>query len=126
TTACAFLFGLVSTWSFTSTEILPALQGGSTRSSSGPRARLARRTLVTVEVALSLVLLITAGLLVTSFVKLQRVNAGFDPNNAVTADVTLPVGTFNPRADGPKWMRFFEEYLNRLVAVPGIEAAGAV
>jgi putative ABC transport system permease protein len=126
TTACAFLFGMVSTWSFTSTEILSALQGSSTRSSSGPRARLGRRMLVTVEVALSLVLLITAGLLVTSFVKLQRVNAGFDPNNAVTADVTLPVEAFNPRTDGPKWMRFFDEYLNRVAAVPGIEAAGAV
>jgi predicted permease len=124
---CACLFGLVSTWAFSSTQLLGALQGSSARTSSGPRARLGRRALVTVEVALSLVLLITAGLLVASFEKLQRIDAGFDPHHAVTADITLPIGeTFNPRTDGPGWMRFFEQYLTRVAAVPGIEAAGAV
>jgi putative ABC transport system permease protein len=127
TLACAFLFGVVSALSYAPARMLAALHDGNARSSSGPRARLGRRTLVTVEVALSLVLLITAGLLVSSFVKLQRVDAGFDRRDAVTADVTLPLGEqFNPRADGPAWARFFEQLMNRLSVVPGIDAVGGV
>jgi putative ABC transport system permease protein len=78
-------------------------------------------------VSLSLVLLITAGLLGSSFLRLYRIDPGFEPRNAMSAQVSLPVGDrFDPARDGPSWTRFFDELTSRLESVPGVEAAGAV
>jgi predicted permease len=121
------VFGLVSALAATRTDVLATLGGAGVRTSRGPRARLGRRALVTLQVALSLVLLIAAGLLGGSFVRLYAVDAGFEPRGAMTAHVSLPVGDrFDPARDGPGWTRFFEALTQRLAAVPGVEAAGAV
>jgi putative ABC transport system permease protein len=125
--ACGIIFGLVSALTFSRTNVLATLQGTGVRTSRGPRARLGRRALVTLQVALSLVLLITAGLLAGSFVRLYRVDSGFDPRGAMTADVSLPIGgRFDPARDGPGWARFFETLMGRLTQVPGVDAAGAI
>ena len=125
--ACGIVFGLVSSLTFSRTNVLATLQGTGLRTSRGPRARLGRRALVTLQVALSLVLLITAGLLAGSFAKLYRVDSGFDPRDAMTADVSLPVGDrFDPARDGPGWTRFFDTLIGRLAVVPGVTAVGAV
>jgi putative ABC transport system permease protein len=119
-------FGVLSAFANGATNLSTVLHGTTTRSSSGRRARLGRRTLVTVEVALSLVLTIVAGLLVSSFMKLERVTSGFDPREAVTASITLPVGdSFNPARDGAGWSRFFNALLTSLAAAPGVRAVGA-
>jgi predicted permease len=104
-----------------------ALHAEGARSTGGAGRRLGRRALVAAEVSLSLVLLIGAAQLVDSFIRLQRVDPGFDPRHAVVADVQLPLARrFDPASDGPGWRRFFEQLMARLGTVPGLEAVGAV
>jgi predicted permease len=86
-----------------------------------------RRALVVAEVSLSLMLLIGAGLLTVSFVRLEHVTPGFDPTHVLTANVVLPIpGAFDPARDGPGWSRFFAQLQDRLSQLPGVTAAGAI
>ena len=86
-----------------------------------------RRVLVMTEVALSLILLIGAALLTRSFISLQQVRPGFDPSNALTARVTIPlVGRPQPLVDGARWSATFDHIIARLASAPGIVAAGGV
>src|SRR5262249_31661785 len=79
------------------------------------------------QIALSIVLLVGAGLLSVSFVRLQRVSPGFTADHALTARVLLPVGTsFDFKRDGPGWAATFERITTRLAALPNVVALGAV
>jgi predicted permease len=108
--------------------LLPALQAArvnvnetlkeASRGSTGGGQRL-RATLLVVEVALSLVLLIAAGLLLTSFARLQRVEPGFNPDNVFTAQVVLPP----QRYDREKLVTFYEQFYQRLSTLPGSTSA---
>src|SRR5207247_1117747 len=81
----------------------------------------AKRVLVMTEVALSLVLLIGAALLTRSFISLQQVRPGFDPANALTTRVTIPVvGRPQPLVDGARWSATFDQVMARLASAPGI------
>ncbi|MDQ6829787.1 MAG: FtsX-like permease family protein, partial [Gemmatimonadota bacterium] len=120
------VFGLVTALHARRASVAETLHGG-TRSTAGASRAAGRRLLVAVEIALSVMLLVGAGLMASSFVRLERVNPGFDPSHSVAADVLLPVGPrFNPVRDGPAWSRFFAELTGRLVTTPGVEAVGAV
>ena len=82
-----------------------------------------RRLLIVCEVALSLMLLMGAGVMVQSLLALRHGDAGFDPNNVLTLDVTL-VG---PRYPTPaQRSSFFDAALQRIRALPGVEAAGTI
>jgi predicted permease len=97
------------------------------RTTAGRRQRLGRRLLVAAEVALSLVLLVGAGLLTRSFVRLQGIKPGFDERGVMTAGLLAPVGAgFNPQRDGDKWAALFTQYAARLAAQPGIAAVGGI
>jgi predicted permease len=108
--------------------MLPALQASgvnvletlkdASRGSAGAGHRL-RATLLVAEVSLSLVLLIAAGLLLTSFARLQRVEPGFQPDGIFTAQLVLPP----QRYDGERLVGFYESLYQRLSALPGITAA---
>ena len=91
----------------------------------GPGATAAprrlRRLLVAAEVALALVLLVGAGLLLQSFVRLVTVDLGFAPDNTVALQVFL-----DERIDAGARVRFIRETLDRIRALPGVDAAGAV
>jgi len=93
-------------------------RGGSDR--SGARVR---STLVVVEVALSLVLLIGAGLLIRSLWTVYSVDPGFDLHGVLTAWVSLPERRYPERE---QQVRFFDEVINRVRAVPGVESAAVV
>src|SRR5437667_5731126 len=85
-----------------------------------------RRVLVMTEVVLALVLLIGAALLTRSFIGLQQVRPGFDPSNALTARVTIPLaGRPQPLVDGARWSATFDQIIARLASAPGIVAACA-
>ncbi len=79
--------------------------------------------LVVVEVALALALLLGAGLLLNSFVRLQRVDPGFDSRNALTMQLSLP----QPRySTGAQMESFHRQTLERIETLPGVEAAGLI
>lgn len=121
-----FLFGLFPALQASRPDILAGLKDGSKGSGSGVRQVRFRNALVVAEFALSLVLLIGAGLLLRSFFQLLNVNPGFDPHNALVARIWLPVPN-NPELDPyrpvTKRVTFVREVLRRAAALPGVEYA---
>ena len=116
------IFGLAPAWSASRVnpnELLKA--GGGPR--RGARRHRARRVFVAAEVALALVLLVGAGLLAQSYVRLRSVDPGFDPRNVLTLRVSLP-GMKYPE-DRQK-VSFFKQAVEELKALPGVQAAGVV
>jgi putative ABC transport system permease protein len=106
-----------------------AAQSGvtSARMTGNRSQRRGRRFLVASEVALSLMLLIAAGLLLESFVNLQRLTPGFVPSHALSATVSYPVsGDDSPGRDGGRWAAFFDAFTTGVAALPGVRAVGAV
>jgi putative ABC transport system permease protein len=79
--------------------------------------------LVIAETALALTLLVGAGLLIRSFIRLQRVDPGFSPRNVLTAVVTLPQAVYPERA---QIAPFYSQLLERVKALPGVRSAAAV
>ncbi|MDF2774675.1 MAG: hypothetical protein K0S86_4175 [Geminicoccaceae bacterium] len=92
------------------------------KASSTRASGYVRDALVVAQVALSFVLLIGAGLLLTSLWRLQRVETGFDPAGIIAAGVSLPPTKYRTRADIE---RFWTLFLDRVRAIPGVEAAAA-
>jgi putative ABC transport system permease protein len=91
------------------------------RGSTGGHSRMQMRGLLVVgEVALSMMLLIGAGLLVRSFMHLLRVDPGFDPQNVLTMNVSIPTVKY---ADAQKQIAFFDELVRRTSALPGVRSA---
>jgi len=95
---------------------------GRTTYGSVRRARY-QSGLVSVEIALSFLLLVGAGLLLKSFVLLQTVDLGFNPGNLLTMFLTLPTAQYPTNA---KAATFFEQLLTRVRAIPGVQSAGFV
>ena len=125
--AAGIVFGVASAWHVARQSVAVTLQTAGTRLTGSKRRRFGRRLIVAAEVALSVVLLVGAGLLAGSFARLQRVTPGFDPRGVLTGSVLLPVGErFDPVRDGPRWSGFFDQFTARLDALPGVADAGAV
>ena len=121
------VFGMAAAWSVRGRAIVFALRDNDARSGGSVARRTGRRALVAIEVALSLVLLIGAALLTRSFIELARVHPGFDPEQVLTASVSLPIaGRFDPIGDGPRWAATLNDITARLRRAPGVQAAGAV
>lgn len=123
----AVVFGVAASYAtqWRGAELTGTLHTGDARSAGGVRPRNARRLLVAAEVGLSLVLLIGAALLVRSFLQLQQVRPGFDARGVLTAHVSIPMTSFQPAVDGPRWTATFDQLTARLAESPGVVAAGA-
>jgi putative ABC transport system permease protein len=120
-------FGLAATTEVGWSSLAGRLREDGVRSTGGRHDGRGRRALVVAEVSLSLMLVIGAALLTSSFMRLERIEPGFNPAGTLTANVALPlVGPFDPARDGPGWARFFRQLQERLAASPGIRSAGAV
>jgi len=118
----ALVFGLAPAIRFLNPKLNESLREGG-RSVVDRFARSAlRRVLVVSEIALALILLIGAGLTIRSFVRLLQVNPGFSPEKVLALEVHVWGWSRTPEQQGA----FFEETLNRLAALPGVEAAGVV
>ena len=113
------LFGLVPAIASAKPELTEALKEGGRGSTTGTRRNRVRNALVIAEVALALVLLVGAGLLLKSFVRLQNVDPGFDPRNVLTMEVSLPLAKY---ARGKPVADFYAETIRRVEALPGVEA----
>ncbi len=115
------LSGIVPALQASKLDVTSALKEGG-RSGEGHRRTSARNLLLIGEVALSLMLLVGAGLLIKSFLRLQEVRPGFNAQNVLTADLSLQGAKY--RKD-QQCVEFFRQLTERLEAVPGVEAAGA-
>jgi putative ABC transport system permease protein len=113
------IFGLVPALQASRTDLHESLKQGGKATSGWARNR-ARSVLVIAEVALSLVLLIGAGLMIKSFANLRRVDPGFAPGNNIAMDISLPNSYRPPQ----KRAAFFRETINRVEALPGVRSAG--
>ena len=119
--ATGMIFGLAPALEVTRNGLQDSLKEGA-RGSSGARQNL-RRVLVVSEVALSLVLLVGAGLLMKSFYLLLKQNPGFNPKNVVAMSITLPQTKYPEAAQS---MATFAQILETIRALPGVKSAGAV
>jgi len=116
------VFGLAPALQASKVDLNETLKEGG-RSAAGAGRRRLRNLLVVAEVALSLVLLAGAGLMMRSFLQLQRVNPGLDPNNVLTMTISLPHAKYR---EPEKVGAFFQQLLGRVRALPGAQAAGAI
>lgn len=114
--------GLLPAWRASHPNLATSLNEASRGSSESAGSRRTRAGLVVIEVVLALVLLTSAGLLVESFVRLQKVPAGFDANNVITARIALPDTAYGKPEQAAA---FYKKLLERVAVLPGVESAGA-
>jgi putative ABC transport system permease protein len=115
------LFGLAPALSSARLDLNEALKEGGRGSAGGHRRAGLRNALVVAEVALALMLLAGAGLLIRSFLGLQRVDPGFQSSRVLTGLLQLPASKY---ADNPSIVAFYRSLLERVRAQPGVEGAG--
>jgi putative ABC transport system permease protein len=125
------LFGLAPALRNSQTPLSEALKEGGRTEETGRGGRRTRSALVVAEIAIALVVLISAGLVLKSFQRLLHVDAGFDPSHVLTFRVDLPQSYSadrDPIRDGapPRVAAFFQQLVQRLEALPGAKAAGAI
>jgi predicted permease len=120
---CALFAGLIPVLASRSEDLLAALQQSSRGSTSGPSRTGVRKVLVGAEVAFTVVLLVSAGLLLKSYMRLRSNDLGSATNNILTMHFTLPEAQYGKPAQR---MTFFDDLLARARALPGVDAAGLV
>jgi putative ABC transport system permease protein len=113
------LFGLAPALQASRLDVSSSLKEGR-RSGEGHRRTSARSLLLIGEVALSLILLVGAGLLIKSFLRLQEVRPGFTSHNVLVASIALPSGKYKDQ----QRPEFFRQLIDRLKASPGVQAVG--
>lgn len=112
-------FGLFPAWDSARRDLLAGIGMGG-RGTSGRRQTHMRKALVVAQVALSIVLLLGAGVLMRTFVKLANVNWGFDPSNLIMAGIGYPPRQ-DPSTDDLR--RFYRQALDRIQRLPGVRSA---
>jgi putative ABC transport system permease protein len=121
--ATGILSGLLPAWNMTKGDVNDALKQGLGHTDADTGNSKIRSALVAVEVALSLVLLIGAGLMLRSLWELQTMDPGFDEHNVLTLAVLVNKQQFtDPRQEAA----FFNAVLQRVRSLPGVESAGAI
>jgi putative ABC transport system permease protein len=116
----AILFGLVPAWQTARRDIVEPLKDSGHGVGGGFRRGKFRSALVVVEVALSIVLMVAAGVMMRSFVKLVDADLGFNPNNILVARIPFPKGRYTTAAAK---RQFFSQLLQRVAAMPGVVSA---
>jgi putative ABC transport system permease protein len=115
------LFGLAPAWQSSKPNLNNALKEGGRQ--GGSASQRLRRLLVISEVALSLMLLISAGLLMRSFVSLLKTNPGFNADNILTMNLILPAAKYK---DDSQKVSFYTTLVQKAEAVAGVESAAVV
>ncbi len=117
------LFGLAPALQISKTDVQESLKESGRGSSGSRRHNRLRNLLIVGEVALSVVLLVGAGLLFRSFLQLQAVNTGFTSQQLLTVQLS-PAGS-NYRRDAD-YISFYSQAIQRVSAIPGVQAVGAI
>jgi putative ABC transport system permease protein len=120
---CGVLFGLGPALKVSTPNLTSVLHDGGRSGTAGRRRLIVRRAIVIGQTAMSVVLVLAAGLLTRSLVALNRVDLGFDPRNVLTAQVTLPRASYPDEARAHAFYRVLRERAEQL---PGVERAGLV
>jgi putative ABC transport system permease protein len=115
------LFGIAPAVQTSRTNLQETLKEGGRSGTADRSGHALRRVLVVAEVALALTLLTGAGLLIKSLALLQEVNPGFDANNLLTFNVSIPAAKY--RSDTAR-VQFFQRAIETVRAVPGVSDAG--
>ena len=115
------VFGLLPALSASKTDLAESLkEGGSRGPTAGRSARRLRSSLVVAEIAITAVLLASAGLMIRSFRAIQSVDPGFRPERVMTFDFALPSAKYKEQ---PQIVNFAEQLMERASALPGVERA---
>ncbi len=116
------IFGLAPALQSSRLDLNEVLKEGGRNTTAGAGHRL-RSVLVMSEIALAVVLLVGAGLMMKSLLRLLQANVGFDPQNLLTMTVVLPAGKYT---DASRQVAFHEQLEERVQSLPGVSAVGAV
>jgi putative ABC transport system permease protein len=116
------IFGLLPALQASKPDLNETLKEGGRSAAGAVRSRV-RNIFVIAEVALSLVLLIGAGLMIKSFVRLQDVNPGFDPDRLLTMRLLLPGSKYR---EEQQRVAFYQQLEERLKGLPGVQSVGAI
>ncbi len=119
----AILFGLVAGLKVSSTNTQPFLKQAAKTLTPSTHLLSLRNTLVAAEYALTLVLLISAGLLIKSFVRLMEVDPGFQPERVLIANLELPPTQYQTDT---QMKEFHDSVMQRIASLPGVRAVGTV
>src|SRR5438477_1264236 len=111
-------FGLAPAFRASNPQLVDALKEGGRTGAGGAKGQRMRNSLVVAEVALALVLLVGAGLIMRSFMFLQKTDIGMDPSRTLTFRVGLPEAQFPNNEAAP---RFFAQLIPKLTNLPGVE-----
>lgn len=115
------VFGLAPALQISKPNLNDALKEGSRQVSGG--AHRLRSSLVVVEVAISLMLLVGAGLMTRSFLSLLKTDPGFNPDNVLTMNLVIPGAKYK---DDAGFTGFYNAVVERVKTIPGVESAAAV
>jgi len=115
------LFGVLPAWRMSRLDPALALREGTRSVTSGRGQHRLHNALVVAETALGLILLVGAGLLIHSFIRVMNIDPGFDPHHVLTAYLNVPENQY----PGLKRPQFYDELLPRLRALPGVESVAA-
>jgi len=115
----AMIFGMAPAWKILRNDPQEFLKQGA-RTDAAPGRRRIRELLLSLECALSVILLVATGLLMRSFLKLQDVNLGFRPDHLLSVWIDLP---YEKYGSGDSSLLFFDEAIERIEALPGVESA---
>ena len=120
---CTLSAGIISALGSANTKIFSVLQESSRAQSAGRAKAGLRRMLLVLEVGLTVVLLVGAGLLIKSYQRLRNANIGVPVENVLTMRLSLPEARYKKPE---QWVAFFEDLIARVRAVPGVKSAGLV
>lgn len=116
------IFGLIPAFHAVKLDLNEGLKEGSRGSAGSIAGKRTRNALVAVEVAIAMVLLIGAGLMIKSFLRLQQTNLGFDPENVLAVTFSLSSARY---PENREQAAFFQEALERVRSLPGVISAAA-
>ncbi len=120
---CALFSGLIAASSLEGRNILASLQESSRSHSGGQRRAVLRKSMLIVEVGVTVVLLVGAGLLLKSYQRLRTTDLGIPVDNVLTMHLNLPDARYK---DETKRVAFFEQLIEGVRALPGVKSAGLV
>jgi putative ABC transport system permease protein len=115
-------FGVIPALASSRLDLQDALKEGSRSASGGAGGRRTRKALVVAEIAMTLLLLVGAGLLIRSLARLHSVDPGFDPRNLLTVRLILPGSKYR---EPQQVTGFYRDLIHRVETLPGVKSVGA-